>query len=245
MSALDDAMKPFKKYRVYTFSQKRELKAIGETDSNGVCHSIAMDWIRRLLFGTASFGDRKYHKWTGGFKKDARQKLIAKHAAMQASLTSGHDSQELAKMDAANRHAKRPFTSLELVADSSTPCRKMQEADRKFEINLDRFHEVVDLLVSSLVDGQLRVPDYYGPKDPVDSGGRPFGAILYYKSWARGHSLACAKANGAWLFFDPNIGEYQTNEEAQCRAMVEANWVAYYRSPANLYNVGLSWVKRR
>jgi hypothetical protein len=244
MPALDDAMKPFKKYRVYTFRQKRELKAIGKADSEGICHSISMDWIRRLLFRTATFGHWKYHGLPG-LLSGARQKLIKKHYEMQKKLTDGSDPQELTKMHEANEHTKRPFTSLEKVASSSTPCHTWHERHRKYEIDLDKFRSVMGLLVDSLADGQLRVPAYWGPQAPVDAQGRPYAAILGYTRGLLGHSLGCAKADGAWLFFDPNIGEYRTGEEAEFRKMVEANWVVYYRrEDANLHNVGLTWVRR-
>jgi hypothetical protein len=225
MPRLSEVMKQYTCYRVYAFNQAAELKAIDAAPGGGVCTSITFDWLRRRILGAKNFNDPAYltRKLFFGItmSEKGRERLITKHKAMHVALAESGAEKMLQAFDGANRHARRGFARLDTQDGPHVGC---VDPAQDYAPNVAKAREVVAVLTDT------RTGDY--------------DAEIAWKRRTRepGHSVGAARRNGTYWFFDPNLGEYKTNEAAQFEAMVIDAWT-WYAQVHELTNFWVTWVK--
>ncbi|MDB5903136.1 MAG: hypothetical protein JWM26_2014 [Betaproteobacteria bacterium] len=224
MPRLSEVMKEYKCYRVYAFNQAAQLMAIDAMPGGGVCTSITFDWLRRRILGAKNFNDPVYSKkrlFLGSTTSTkGRERLITKHKAMHVALAESGRDDTLAAFDQANPHVKRPFAKLAIVDGPRVGC---ADSARDYEPDPNKARKVIDSL--------------------TDTGRGDYNAEIAWKSRkvAPGHSVGAARRDGTYWFFDPNLGEYQTNDASEFAAMVLDAWT-WYAHTHELTTFWVTWV---
>lgn len=211
---VERALGAYSVYRSYRFVQLEELTKIGQAQS-GICFTMSLDWLRRLMAGKRGLKDRKFnpHKHSV-LSRSAR----AAASGQRRQLTQWH--RDAFTTYEANHTAdwQTILLAVQATAGASSPFSAMNATTAPGEW-FDRpadFGEWIAPLLRSMKHQANRTGLFLSLVGP----GRGIG-----------HAVACHYEVGRdrFRFFDPNAGEYAVSgrQRGTFTRLVAAN-IGYY-----------------
>ena len=222
---------------VFSFRQADKLASTRHWESQGVCMTLSLDWLRRHLHNRGrpeakekrNYGDKKYETRRG--RQSLMEKTVAAQSVYEGARARGFSSGAAGALASfnegipANNAPRKTRTRLRLlpkfaclstsdVATSSIRLDDGLQAHRAKQWFYDNVSEYYDACLPAL-----------------DSNIPALGIILSLLGGGEGHAVAFLLSPEEIRFFDPNLGEYsfrRTDERFLCFGLAATLWADWY-----------------